>query len=63
MIKAHKLRLNPTPEQYTYLMKAAGTARFAYNWAVAQWREAEGKKPTALELKKRFTAEKTGMGV
>jgi putative transposase len=58
MIKAHKIRLNPAPEQYAYLMKAAGTARYAYNWAVAQWRDAEGKKPTALELKKRFNAEK-----
>src|SRR5215469_8346776 len=58
MIKAHKIRLNPTMEQYTYLMKAAGTARYAYNWAVAHWRAAEGKKPTALELKKQFNAEK-----
>jgi len=58
MIKAHKIRLNPTPEQYTYLMKAAGTARYAYTWAVAAWRAAEGKKPTALTLKKQFTAQK-----
>jgi putative transposase len=58
MIKAHKIRLNPRPEQAVYFMKAAGTARYAYNWAVAQWRNAEGKKPTALELKKRFNAEK-----
>ncbi len=58
MIKAHKIRLNPTPEQQTYFMKAAGTARYAYNWAVAQWRAAEGKKATALDLKKQFNAEK-----
>jgi putative transposase len=58
MIKAHKLRLNPTPEQSNYFMKAAGTARYAYNWAVALWRESEGNKPTALQLKKRFNAEK-----
>ena len=58
MIRAQKVRLNPTAEQATYFMKAAGTARFAYNWAVAQWRAAQGKKPTALELKKRFNAEK-----
>src|SRR5258708_17239328 len=58
MIRAHKTRLNPTPEQTSYFMKAAGTARYAYNWAVAQWRLAQGKKPTALELKKRFNAEK-----
>src|SRR5258708_1220183 len=58
MIRAHKIRLNPTPEQHTYFMKAAGTARYAYNWAVAAWRTAQGKKPTALELKKFFNAEK-----
>jgi putative transposase len=58
MIRAHKIRLNPTPEQYTYLMKAAGTARYAYNQAVAWWQGAEGKKPTALGLKKKFNAEK-----
>jgi putative transposase len=58
MIKAHQIRLNPTPEQATYFMKAAGTARFAYNWAVAVWQQAQGKKPTALDLKKRFNAEK-----
>src|SRR5258708_30554559 len=58
MIRAHKIRLNPTPEQSAYSMKAAGSARYAYNWAVAQWSLAQGKKPTALELKKRFNAEK-----
>lgn len=58
MIKAHKIRLNPTPDQYTYFMKAAGTRRYAYNWAVATWQEAEGKKPTALELKKQFNTQK-----
>src|SRR5947209_17610506 len=30
MIKAHKIRLNPTPEQAQYFTKAAGTARFCY---------------------------------
>lgn len=28
MIKAHKIRLNPTPEQEAYFRQAAGTARF-----------------------------------
>jgi putative transposase len=56
MIRAHKIRLNPTPEQHTYFMQAAGTARYAYNWAVAQWREADGKKPGARALKKQFNA-------
>ncbi len=58
MIKAHKIRLNPTADQHAYFMKAAGTARYAYNYALAHWRKAEGKKPTALELKKQFNANK-----
>ena len=56
MIKAHKIRLHPTPEQATYFAKAAGTARFVWNWAVAEWNRqyAAGEKPTALFLKKQF---------
>jgi len=57
-IRAHKIKLNPTPDQEESLLKAAGTARFAYNWAVAQWRSANGKKPGAAELRKRFEIEK-----
>jgi IS605 OrfB family transposase len=56
MIRAHKIRLNPTPEQAVYFAKAAGTARFVWNWALAEWnRQYEaGEKPTALKLKKQF---------
>lgn len=56
MIKAHKIRLNPTEEQKIYFAKAAGTARFVWNWALAEWnRQYEaGEKPTALKLKKQF---------
>ncbi len=56
MIKAHKIRLNPTPEQAVYFAKAAGTARFVWNWALAEWNRQDeaGEKPTALKLKKQF---------
>ena len=58
MIKAHKIRLNPTPEQANYFARAAGTARFTFNWALAEWqRQYEaGEKPSALTLKKQFNA-------
>lgn len=63
-IKAHKIRLNPTPEQEDYLRRAAGTRRFVYNWGLTEWKKQyqeyqEGtreKKPTANALKKHFQA-------
>jgi putative transposase len=56
MIKTHKIRLHPTPEQANYFARAAGTSRFVWNWALAEWnRQYEaGEKPTALKLKKQF---------
>ncbi|MCW9087977.1 MAG: transposase [Gammaproteobacteria bacterium] len=37
MIIAHKIALDPNNVQATYFARAAGTARFAYNWALAEW--------------------------
>jgi putative transposase len=56
MIKAHKIRLHPTPEQANYFACAAGVARFVWNWALAAWNRhyEAGEKPTALKLKKQF---------
>jgi putative transposase len=60
MIKAHKIRLNPTPEEEVYFRKAAGTARFVFNWALAAWKEHKAEYPGiahgALGLKKDFNA-------
>jgi putative transposase len=58
MIKAHKIRLHPTEAQQVYFAKAAGVARFVWNWALAEWERqyAAGEKPTALRLKKQFNA-------
>ncbi len=38
MILAHKIALDPNNVQATYLKKACGVARFAYNWALAEWK-------------------------
>ena len=56
MIKAHKIRLHPTPEQAVYFAKAAGTSRFVWNWALAEWNRhyEAGEKPTTFKLKKQF---------
>jgi hypothetical protein len=32
MIRAHKIRLHPTPEEANYFARAAGVARFVWNW-------------------------------
>ena len=58
MIKAHKIRLHPTPEQANAFARAAGTARFTFNWALAEWKTQceTGGKPNAKALKKQFNA-------
>ena len=51
MILAHKMALDSNDVQETYFRKAAGTARFAYNWALAEWQrqyEAWKADPTGL---------------
>lgn len=58
IILAHKIRLDPTQEQEVYFRKAVGTARFAYNWGLAEWQRMyqAGEQPTALKIKKKFNA-------
>ena len=55
---AHKIRLNPTPEQEQYLLKACGVARFTFNWGLAAWvrRYEAGGKPSMYALKRQFNA-------
>lgn len=60
MILAHRIALDPTFRQRAYFARAAGTARFTWNWALAQWqrRSAAGDKPSAATLKAAFNAVK-----
>ncbi len=37
MLIAHRIALDPTDKQRTYFARASGVARFAYNWALAEW--------------------------
>jgi putative transposase len=39
MLIAHRIALDPNNVQASYLAKAAGVARFAYNWALAEWQK------------------------
>jgi putative transposase len=56
MHRAHRIRLNPTPEQITSFRKACGVARHAYNWALAQWKQAraEGRRVKMKDLKREY---------
>ena len=55
---AHKIRLEPNNVQKTYLNKAIGCARLAYNWGLSEWKRAyeNGEKPNALRIRKSFNA-------
>ncbi len=49
MLRAHRIALAPNNVQASYLTRASGTARFAYNWALAEWQkqyEEHKKDPT-----------------
>jgi len=39
MLAAHKIELDLNNVQKTYMAKACGCARFAYNWALDEWRK------------------------
>ncbi|MGH9427610.1 MAG: RNA-guided endonuclease InsQ/TnpB family protein, partial [Terriglobia bacterium] len=54
--KAHSIRLNPTPEQEQYFLRAAGVARFAWNWSLNEYKrlKSAGQKVDWNQLKKDF---------
>jgi len=58
MLLAHRIRLEPTPQQCDYFARAAGTARRVWNWALAEWQRqiGAGLRPDAMALKKQFNA-------
>jgi putative transposase len=49
---AHKIELKPDREQAIYFAKACGVARFAWNWALAEWNSQyeRGEKTSWPEL-------------
>jgi hypothetical protein len=48
--------LDPTPEQAVHCRRACGTARYAYNWGLAEWQRmgAAGEKPSMAVIKRRW---------
>ena len=55
---AHKIRLEPNNVQKTYMNKAIGCSRLAYNWALAEWKRAyeADEKPNVFKVRKSFNA-------
>ena len=58
MITVHKIALDPNNKQRTYFARAAGVARFAYNWALAEWQRQHknGEKPNEVKLRRELNA-------
>ncbi|MFC5551831.1 RNA-guided endonuclease InsQ/TnpB family protein [Massilia aerilata] len=64
MLIAHRIALDPNNVQATYLARAAGVARFAYNWALAEWNrqyaarqaDAAWPQPSQLSLRRQLNA-------
>ena len=61
---SHRIALDPNNVQATYFARAAGTARFAYNWALAEWKcqyeawklDNRQTKPTQAALRRQLNA-------
>ena len=68
MIRAHRIALDLNNRQRTYCAKSAGVARFAYNWALAEWNrqyeahknDATQPKPSEAALRRQLNARKAG---
>ena len=56
MIRSHRIRLNPTPEQELYFRQCADVARFSWNWALAEYNGALARqeKPSVMALRREF---------
>lgn len=59
ILRAYRTELDPNNVQRTALLRHAGAARFAYNWALGQKQAAHKagqKAPTAIDLHRRLNA-------
>jgi putative transposase len=52
MLISHRIALDPNDAQATYFVRAAGVARFAYNWALSEWKYEAGGKPSEASLRR-----------
>ena len=66
MLIAHRIALELSDKQATYMARASGTARFAYNWALGEWGKQYAAwkennacpKPSQMALRRQLNAVK-----
>lgn len=58
MILGHSIALDTTEAQAAHFRRACGVARFAWNWALAEWQRMHtaGEKPSATKIKAAWNA-------
>lgn len=58
MLLAHKIEISPNNKQASYFSKACGVARFAYNWALKEWKTQydAGLKPSEIALRRQLNS-------
>ncbi len=64
MLMAHRIALDPNNRQATHLARAAGVARFAYNWGLTEWKrqyeawktDSNLPKPSQTSLRRQLNA-------
>lgn len=64
MMRAHRIKLNPTEEQAAYFWRCCGVARFTWNWALGEYNNAlaRGEKPSLAALKREFNRKRADDG-
>lgn len=60
VVLSHRIALVPTAAQEVLLRQAVGVSRFAYNWALAEWKRQyqAGEKPSEVALRRQLNASK-----
>jgi putative transposase len=58
VVRTHRIELKPTRLQAALFAQCVGAARFAYNWALAEWERQykSGDKPNEAALRRQFNA-------
>ena len=57
-VLSHRIALVPTAAQEVLLRQAVGVSRFAYNWALAEWKRQyqAGEKPSEAALRRQLNS-------